>query len=862
MSMGPARPDDRPPRHGERKVPRGRDLALGDSGRSRRVIPFAVAAALPFVLTLVLGPYPLNADFVVSGVLAAVLIVVALVLPWGRMRPQFRAIVPLASYLVIFLLRNSSDTAAAVYTPLVLLPVIWLALYGSRGQLTAAFVLLALTLVVPILVFGPPRYPSTEWRRVAIYLVVAPIVGFTIQRLVVGTRERAARLRRSEAATRASRDVLASVLRASTEYSIIGTGPDGLITVFNEGAERMLGYRASEMIGVHTPEILHYPGEVDRRAAELGVPPGFEVLVAAARRGEPETRDWTYVRKDGGRLVVSLTVTGIDGPAGEPAGFIGVARDVTAQRRVERALRQSEARHRLLVQNLPDTQLSLYDRELRLVAAEGPMLARLGLEEDDLVGRPLAELTSPELEPMYRRALRGESTFTEYRSPGAGVIYDLQVAPYRDDTGEIVGVFSVARDITERKRVEAQAQAAEARFAAAYEQAPIGMGLLNPEGRFISVNSALCALTGYSSEELLGRAPADITHPDDREPSQELMRSLIAGELDSYQVEKRYVRADGHPIEVALHVALVRGAEGQPLHSVGQVLDITERKRQAAMRERELALTRQAREQLAEQNARLVELDRMKDEFVALVSHELRTPLTSITGYLEPILDREAGPLTATQERFLKTIDRNARALSTIVGDLLFLASVDAGKLELHTSEVDLGRLLAETVEACGPSAQRRGITLTIDIDRGPTIRGDRVRLSQVTGNLLSNAIKFTPDGGRVDLCGRQDGSNAVIEIRDTGIGIPADEIPRLFTRFYRASSATEQAISGTGLGLAIVKSIADAHHGTIEVDSSPGVGTTMRLILPLGANEINTPPARPRASPPARDSTATRPER
>jgi signal transduction histidine kinase len=256
------------------------------------------------------------------------------------------------------------------------------------------------------------------------------------------------------------------------------------------------------------------------------------------------------------------------------------------------------------------------------------------------------------------------------------------------------------------------------------------------------------------------------------------------------------------------------------------------------LQDRELALTQQARQQLIEQNARLVELDRMKDEFVALVSHELRTPLTSIVGYIEPILDGEAGPLTPTQDRFLKTIDRNAHALSRRVGDLLFLASVDAGKLTLQTEDVDLAELIAETAEACQPSAGGRGITLIVDTNGVPSIRGDRARLAQLTDNLLSNAIKFTPDGGQVEVCGRGDGSKAVIEIRDTGIGIPADEIPRLFTRFYRATSATEHAISGTGLGLAIVKSITDAHHGAIEVDSSPGVGTTMRVLLPLGAGE------------------------
>jgi PAS domain S-box-containing protein len=802
------------------------------------LLPFAIAAALPFLLEPLFAPVSAGAGFVASAALTALLIGVAFKVPWERVPVPLRATVPLVYFVVVFLLRDNSGGAAQVYTPLVLLPVIWLALYGTRAQLIAAFLVLALTLILPILVFGAPRYPTTEWRRVVMYLVIAPIVGLTIQRLVASTRERAQRLRASEAAVRASRDVLASVLRASTEHAIIGTDPGGAITVFNDGAERMLGYRATEMIGVETPEIFHDPAELARRAQELGMVPGFGVLVATA----PETRDWSYVRKDGVRLTVAVSVTAISGPGAEPAGFICLAYDVTDQRSVEQALQESEARHRLLVQNLPDTLLSLYDQELRLLLIEGPLLARLGFAAEDLVGHALSEITQAEelgeLDPLFRAALDGESQSIEYTLPRQGIVVDLEVVPYRDDAGEIVGVFSVAHDITERKRVEAQARAAEERYAAAYEHTPIGIGISNADGRFISVNPALCKLLGFTRDELLSIPGTALTHPDDREPGDSLRRALVAGELDSYQLEKRYLHADGHPIDVEIHMALVRDGDGKPLHVVGQILDITARKRESTIRERELALTERARQQLAEQNARLVELDRMKDEFVAVVSHELRTPLTSIVGYLEPILDGEAGPLTATQERFAKTIDRNARALARIVGDLLFLAGVDAGKLTLQIEDVDLAQLVAETVEVCVPSADRRGIAVTVDNQELPPVRGDRARLAQLTDNLLSNAIKFTPDGGHVEVRSHEDGSNAVIEIRDSGVGIPADEIPRLFTRFYRATSATEHAIPGTGLGLAIVKSITDAHHGEIEVDSSPGVGTTIRVLLPLTAND------------------------
>ena len=818
--------------------------SLSDFAIARRVLPFAIVAAAPFPLTFLFGPSAGSAEFIAGALLTTLLIGAALAIPWTRVPVPLRATVPLAYFVVVFLLRDSS-VGAPVFTPLVLLPVIWLALYGTRAQLIAAFLVLALTLILPVLAFGSPRYPSAEWRRIVIYLLIAPIVGITIQRLVATIRERAEVIR-------AGRDMLASVLEASTEHAIIGTDPRGVITVFNAGAERMLGYGATEMIGVQTPTILHDQDEVTRRARELGMEPGFGVVVAAAREGNPETRDWTYIRKDGGRLIVAVSVTAIQGVGADPVGFICVAYDVTEHRTIHEALRESEARHRLLLQNLPDTLVSLYDRRLRLLLVEGPMLARLGVGAEDLLGRTLSELTQAyklgDFEALYRAALAGEHTLTEHQLPREGILYELQVAPYRDESGEIVGAFSVARDITERKRVEAQAHAAEARFAQAFEHAPIGVGISDLDGWFINVNPAFCTLLGYTHDELLKLPPAALTHPDDREPGDSLLRSLGAGELSYYHVDKRYLHADGHPIHVSVHHALVRDGDGKPLHVLGQVIDITERRRQAAMRERELELTQRAREQLVEQNARLLELDRMKDEFVALVSHELRTPLTSIVAYLEPLLDREVGPLTSNQERFLKTIDRNSRALSRIVGDLLFLARVDAGKLTLHPEDVDLSELLVETVDACAPSAEHRAITLTIDADVGPTVQGDRVRLAQLADNLLSNAIKFTAYGGHVQVRTYQDGSNAVLEIRDSGVGIPADEIPRLFTRFYRTTTATEHHISGTGLGLAIVKTITEAHHGKIDVESAPSVGTTMRVSLPLAANEYDASQPIPRA--------------
>jgi signal transduction histidine kinase/CHASE3 domain sensor protein len=233
------------------------------------------------------------------------------------------------------------------------------------------------------------------------------------------------------------------------------------------------------------------------------------------------------------------------------------------------------------------------------------------------------------------------------------------------------------------------------------------------------------------------------------------------------------------------------------------------------------------------------ELDRLKDEFVATVSHELRTPLTSMMGFLEMVREGEAGELNDEQKRFLGIVYRSSERLQRLVGDLLFVARLDASGLQLHFGDAWLDEIVRDTVESSSALARAREVELVAEVDAVPPVSGDRERLSQLVANLISNALKFTPAGGRVVARAFVDGSSAVVEIQDTGIGIPAAEQDRLFQRFFRSSTATEQAIPGTGLGLVISKAIAEAHGGTIGVMSAPGEGSCFRVEIPLEPEEV-----------------------
>ncbi len=231
------------------------------------------------------------------------------------------------------------------------------------------------------------------------------------------------------------------------------------------------------------------------------------------------------------------------------------------------------------------------------------------------------------------------------------------------------------------------------------------------------------------------------------------------------------------------------------------------------------------------------EAERAKQDFFALVSHELRTPLTAILGYVELVLADDGAPFPPEHAPHLEVIERNARRLVRLVGDLLFAAQVEGAPLLLEPGEVDLPALVRDAVELASRRAEAAGVELVTELDAVDRCVGDRDRLAQVLDNLLSNALKFTPPGGRVVVRLASDGSRARIEVADTGMGIAAEDVSQLFDRFYRARNATGRSIPGLGLGLTIVRTIVEGHGGTVSVSSESGRGSTFTVLLPAAGS-------------------------
>ncbi|MFM9878039.1 MAG: ATP-binding protein [Rhodoglobus sp.] len=309
-------------------------------------------------------------------------------------------------------------------------------------------------------------------------------------------------------------------------------------------------------------------------------------------------------------------------------------------------------------------------------------------------------------------------------------------------------------------------------------------------------------------EELESRA-RELNYP----PGETVLNPGFSALVESARLGKSetrewtYVRADGSHVAVQLSVTKRVDEAGETVGYLFVASDVT-----------------QARE-----------VSRLKDEFVGLISHELRTPLSSILGYLELLRDDEDQPLSSDQLQYLGVAERNAHRLLRLVGDLLFTAQVESGRFPLDARDVELESIITASIQTARPSADNAGIELVNVIpDRPIVVHGDPTRLGQAVDNLVSNAIKFTPHSGTVTIELGVEDDRAVIKVRDTGMGIPTEELDMLFARFFRATTATRNAVPGVGLGLTITKAIITAHDGEMGVSSEEGVGTEFSVSLPL----------------------------
>lgn len=588
------------------------------------------------------------------------------------------------------------------------------------------------------------------------------------------------------------------------------------------------------------------------------------------RGGDFEERFWSPLN------------TPVPGPDGLPAFVIHQVEDVTDRHRADEHARAQSAVTRTVIENAAEA-LFLMDADGNLTYANPAAEAMFGWTMSEMAGRKLHDVIHykhPDGSPfpmhecaigqcfMAARTVRHHEDLFVHRD-GSFVDVLCSMSPIRHGDA-VTGAVLAVSDITDRKRADAERERSQqnnaflAAIVASSREAIFGFGL---DATIRSWNPAAERMFGHTAAEAIGR-PVSLLVPPDRlhEPAGFFAR-VRAGQTVYAETERQ--RKDGSRFHVSLTLTPILGPDGFVTGAAATVRDITQQKRDEAERERLLASERAAR-------AEAERASQAKSDFLATLSHELRTPLTPVL-LTTSMMERHPG-LPPDLRDDVASIHRNVELESRLISDLLDLTRIERGKLQLDHEDVDVHAVVRSAVDICQREASAR---LAVHLDaRHPVVRGDHTRLHQIVWNLLTNAIKFTPPEGTITLRTRNQGSTVqgsgsvtdlaapdssplnpeplnpepsrrppslVIEVSDTGVGIPPDVLPRLFNAFEQGETRAARKQAGLGLGLAISRKLAEAHGGSISASSpGPGQGSTFTVTLPVSPECPRTEPFGP----------------
>ena len=628
--------------------------------------------------------------------------------------------------------------------------------------------------------------------------------------------------------------LLASIIESSDD-AIVSKALDGTIQSWNAAAERLFGYTAEQAVGRHISLVI----PPDRLAEEDHI---VRSLKAGQRIDHFETE---RMRSDGRRILVSLTISPIKDEDGRVVGASKIVRDVTYQRHGEQRERQllaeaaaANAKFRAFFEQ-GALFAGIMDVDGTMLEANRLSWEACGFTTDQIIGKPFWEgpwwapssQLKEQIQAASRQAAAGQTFRAEmpyFVADGSERVADVTIQPIRDDTGRVLFLAPIGVDISDRKRAEADRQ----KFVTLVESSTDFIGMCDLDGVPFFVNRAGLAMVGLDDVEAARRVPvAAFFFPDDQfRIMNEFFPSVLDKGHGEIEVRFRHFKT-GEALWMSYKVLTLPDASGRPVAFATVSQDITERKRL------EENLTRLAED--------LSEADRRKNHFLAMLAHELRNPLAPISNAVRAL--HVGGGDAETLRSASDMLRRQVGQMSRLVDDLLDLSRITRGRIELRRERIELAAVVQQAVEAVRALYQSKGQELTITLPSHPVhLEADPARLAQVVGNLLNNACKFTDEDGHVWLTVEHEGEQAVVRVRDNGIGIAAEHLPNLFEMFSQVDTSLARSRDGLGIGLTLVKTLVEMHDGTVDVRSDGlgrGAEFTVRLPLLSGVTDAASPP-------------------
>ncbi len=761
---------------------------------------------------------------------------------WWQRRPiSLWAIAVGGSALVVLAHRTLPEPISSILAALLFISTIVSAAILGGWKFGGAATFLAL--LSAWLFFSPPYYVRVaenpmELVRLSAYLVLGVILSLICDSLNRAWAQNEERRRQLEVEVEERcKAQLAEQTRAEELLTTLSSIGDGVITTDAEGRIVYLNPVAEELTGWLTAEAKGQP--LDEVFCVLDEQTGARVHHPAPRavlddRGMEVPVPSVLICKDGSERIIANNASPIRGADGRLTGCVLTFRDVTCQKNAADALRLSEQRFTGFMEHLPGLAW-IKDLEGRYVFANQAAEKTFQKLRSELYGKTDAEIFDPETAQRFqendRAALdsgNGIQVIEVLRDPAGTLRYSIvSKFPIHGSAASSALVGGIAIDVTDRLQIEQQLRRHKERLELAQRAGRIGTFEWNTHTDEVEWSESEEEIYGLEAKGFRGRLEhwLEAVHPDDRAAALQECQAAVR-ERKPFDTEFRIVRPDGQVRWIAAQGKVVCDEQGRPQRMVGVNLDITER------RDAERALR---------------DADRQKDEFLAILAHELRNPLAPLRSGLE-VLQRSANG-TPESQVIHDMMDRQLTHMVRIVDDLLDVSRIARQKLVLRSTRVLLRDIIDSAVETVRPAVFQSDQTLQVEIPDAPLeLWGDFTRLAQVFGNLLSNSSKYTPFGGSIMLSATLDAGHAVVVVRDTGVGIPAEALPRIFAMFSQVDGSLERSTSGLGIGLALVKSLVELHGGTVCARSGgAGLGSEFEVRLPCKVAES---PASTRSAP------------